>query len=155
MQYFRNQVNLKKIIFDNISMHSANYMKLLTSCLGSRSSIINLDIRSCYYCQSSFDSIYFRSCIEQLSYLKTFKLEYFILSCQLIDSILTSRNRYLENLEIILKETSWNDHIIDDEQWCLLCSACPNLKVTLIISKSPLICPCQRLFSSRKCLPLR
>jgi hypothetical protein len=111
-------------------------MKLLTSCLGSRATITSLDIRSCYYCQSSFDSIYFRSCIEQLTYLKTFKLDYFILSCKLIDSILTSKNRCLENLDIILKETSWHDHVIDDEQWCLLSSACPNLKVTLVISKS-------------------
>ncbi|EEZ99707.1 F-box/LRR-repeat protein 3 [Tribolium castaneum] len=132
-RFLKNQVSLKKIIFDNINMHSANYMKVLTSCLGSRGTITHLDIRSCYYCQSSFDAIYFRSCIEQLTYLKSFKLDYFILSCRLIDSILTSKNRSLEHLEIVLKETSWHDHVIDDEQWCLLCSACPNLKVTLII----------------------
>ncbi|XP_068904783.1 F-box only protein 39-like isoform X1 [Tenebrio molitor] len=132
-RFLKNQVSLKNVIFDNINMHSANYMKLLTSCLGSRATITSLDIRSCYYCQSSFDSIYFRSCIEQLTYLKTFKLDYFILSCKLIDSILTSKNRCLENLDIILKETSWHDHVIDDEQWCLLSSACPNLKVTLVI----------------------
>ncbi|XP_068904793.1 F-box only protein 39-like isoform X2 [Tenebrio molitor] len=76
---------------------------------------------------------FLKSCIEQLTYLKTFKLDYFILSCKLIDSILTSKNRCLENLDIILKETSWHDHVIDDEQWCLLSSACPNLKVTLVI----------------------
>lgn len=116
-------------------MHSVNYMKLLSACLVSRSTIINLDIRTCYYCQSSFDSVYLRSCIEQLSYLKTFKLDYFILSCRVIDAILTSRNRSLENLELILKETTWQDHVVDDEQWCLLCSACPNLKVTMFIRK--------------------
>lgn len=131
--FCRCQIGLKKIVFDNINLHSSNYVKIMTSILGSRQSLTHLDMRTCYYCQSTFDSVYICSCMEQLPYLQTLKLDYYVLSCELIKSILTSKNTSLEYLEVILKEATWRDNIIDDEQWVLLNSVCPKLKVTLLI----------------------
>lgn len=133
---FRNQQNLKSLVFENININSSNCTRVFCNCLRSRNTINYLDIRHCYCCLPHFDGIYFRSCIEQLTYLKTFKLDFLIFSCKVIDSLLTSNNKCLENLEIIIKETSWSDKIVEDQEWIMLCSACPNLKVTLIISRS-------------------
>ncbi|RZC32450.1 F-box only protein 39 [Asbolus verrucosus] len=118
--------------FQKITYHlsrflKVNFTKMMTACLSSKTTITYLDLHNCDYCQY-FDAVYFRSCIEELSYLKTFKLDYYILACNLIDSIVTSRNRCLENLELVLG----GNRVISNDQWRLLNNACPNLKVKII-----------------------
>lgn len=111
-------------------------MKILDACLGSKETVISLEIHNYYYTfNTTFDVNEFIERLRQFSYLQELKLDYFIFSePNVIDIIAENGKNVLKFLEIFFDEVDQHSVIIPARKWRRLIKSCPGLKISFCIS---------------------
>lgn len=133
-RFLKSQESLRCVCFSNMNFNNGVSMKFMLSCLNSSSSITCLDIsNSKPPVSSTFESTIFASCIQQLSNLVTFKVEYLALSNGVLEALLQSKNDNIESLDVFVSYYIHNNTTIrhlSDTQWANLSKLCPKLRVS-------------------------
>lgn len=111
-------------------------MKILDACLGSKDTIISLEIHNYYYTfNTTIDVNEFVERLHQFSGLRELKLDNFIFSePSVIDIIADNGKNILKFLEIFFDEVDQHSAIIPTRKWRKLIQSCPGLKISFCIS---------------------